>query len=379
MSELLAFTLNEAIVQAVARLVDDAGATREPSHSDLEAVMRRVGLLHVDQHQDPAVRVGKQKRVRQVLSCAMDNDEGAGVKAVGGLISMIRGCGGFRPESPNYCGRDGIDTCVDAFTTEPTELTEDGQLRQRSLVGLSGRALTVALRSYVVRAQRGFGDSVLIAGTDKDLIEATAAHVLVERFGNAGSVQREQKHKRYPNLRNRFTLKLRSRASPLRWAHRLCVRREHDIEAHADAHVRALIRVHGVLEVGGEKQQRPVLDPHDDLVGVLGAQLRDRRPDDAGLRARIMKVDRVATWPYMDVVDATEEVVGMMVDRMRRAARIGIRPASRDLEARRPDVQRNECGARGALEPGHQSLQLRATVKGRPALPRLASRQRGQP
>jgi len=186
-SEPLAFTLNEAVIQAVARLVDDAGATREPSHSDLEAVMRRVGLLHADPHQDPAVRVGKQKRVRQVLSWAMDNDEGAGVTAVGGLIAMIRGCGGFRPESPNYCGRDSIETCVDAFATEATELTLDGQLRQRSLAGLGGRDLTVALRSYVVRAQKGFGDSVLIAGTNKDLIEATAAHVLVERFGNAGS------------------------------------------------------------------------------------------------------------------------------------------------------------------------------------------------
>jgi Abortive infection C-terminus len=185
-SEPLTFTLNEAMVQAVARLVDDAGAPREPSHSDLEAVMLRAGLLHADPHRDPTVRVGKQKRVRQMLSWAMDNDEGTGAAAVGGLISMIRGCGGFRPGSPNYCGRDAIETCVDAFATEPVELTLDGQLRPRSLAGLSGRDLTVALRSYVVRAQKGFGDSVLIAGTNKDLIEATAAHVLVERFGANG-------------------------------------------------------------------------------------------------------------------------------------------------------------------------------------------------
>src|ERR1035437_4583304 len=41
---LLVFTLNETIVQAVARLVDDAGAIRVPSHSDLEDVFWRVGL-----------------------------------------------------------------------------------------------------------------------------------------------------------------------------------------------------------------------------------------------------------------------------------------------------------------------------------------------
>ena len=49
---------------------------------------------------------------------------------------------------------------------------------------MSGRNLTDALRSYVLRAQRGMEDSVLVAGTDKDLVEATAAHVLTERYGN---------------------------------------------------------------------------------------------------------------------------------------------------------------------------------------------------
>ena len=52
------------------------------------------------------------------------------------------------------------------------------------LSSLAGRELTEALRSYVVRAQQGYEDSVLLAGTDKDLIEATAAHVLTERYGS---------------------------------------------------------------------------------------------------------------------------------------------------------------------------------------------------
>jgi hypothetical protein len=43
----------------------------------------------------------------------------------------------------------------------------------------------MALRSYVVRAQQGFSDSVLVVGTDKDLLEATAAHVLTEQYGSA--------------------------------------------------------------------------------------------------------------------------------------------------------------------------------------------------
>lgn len=179
------FSLNEAIIQAVSRLVDDAGASREPSHSELEEVFRRAKVRRGDPHADSAAtRVGKQKRVRAVLNWAKENDEPAGVAAVVSLISMIKGCGGFRVESPNYCGTEVIATCVAAFDGEVVELTGDGLLRSRSLAALSGRDLTAALRSYVTRAQRGFEDSVLLAGTDKDIVEATAAHVLTERYGS---------------------------------------------------------------------------------------------------------------------------------------------------------------------------------------------------
>lgn len=177
------FTLNEAIIQAVSRLVDDAGKPREPSHSDLEAAFRRANLIAADPHQDPTVRVGKQKRVRAVLNWAHENDPDRGSSAVAGLISMIRGRGGFRPDSPNYCGKEAISTCIASFAGEPVELTIDGVLRPRSLAALTGKDLTAALRSYVDRARRGYQDSVLVVGTNKDLLEATSSHVLTERYG----------------------------------------------------------------------------------------------------------------------------------------------------------------------------------------------------
>lgn len=114
------FTVNEAIVQAVARLVDDAGASREPSHSDLEDLFRRVGLAAADPNRDPAVKVGKQKRVRHVLAWAMDQDEDAASDLVKDLIGMVRGLGGFRTGSPNYCGEDPITTCIAALPTSPS-------------------------------------------------------------------------------------------------------------------------------------------------------------------------------------------------------------------------------------------------------------------
>jgi len=181
------FTLTEAIAQATARLVDDAGASRLPSHFDLETVFKRSGVAQFDPHKDPAVRVGKHKRVREVLNNAIDNGNDAGAKCVEMLLGNLRGNGGFRPGSDNYCGDDAIASCVAAFSTEPVELTLDGQLRPRSLEGLTGRHLSDAIRSYVERARRGYADSVLVAGTNKDLIEAVAGHVIAEVFNSEPS------------------------------------------------------------------------------------------------------------------------------------------------------------------------------------------------
>jgi hypothetical protein len=180
--------LSDSLVHAIARLVDDAGATREPSHYDITEVFRRADLLAGDPHSDPlGTKVGKRKRVTQTLIWALDANQVAGVSGLVGLLGSVRGCGGFRPESGNFCGVDAISNCVAAFADQPTELTLDGQLRPRNLAALAGRELTDALLSYVVRAQRGHLDSVLVTGTDKDLIEATAAHVLEERFNVTAS------------------------------------------------------------------------------------------------------------------------------------------------------------------------------------------------
>ena len=181
----LSFSLSETMAHAVSRLVDDWQSPREPTHSDLGAALVRAGLQPADPHTDPsAPKMGKQKRVRAALQWALDNDEAAGVRGVTALIDLVRGSGGFLVMSPNYCGEDAVRTCIAAFESEPVELTVDGVLRPRNLAGLSGRELSEALRSYVVRAQRGHEDSVLVTGTGKDVIEAAAAYVLTERFGS---------------------------------------------------------------------------------------------------------------------------------------------------------------------------------------------------
>lgn len=176
--------LTDPVVFAMARLVDDAQSeTREPSHSDLDFQIARVKLQSADPKAQGQL-VGKAKRLRAVLSWALENNQRAGESLVESLLAFLRSCGGFRPTSPNYVGAEPITNAIAAFRAEGFTLTEDGELRPQLLENLSGAALSTALESYVRRAKRGAEDAALLAGTGKDLLEATAAHILVERNGS---------------------------------------------------------------------------------------------------------------------------------------------------------------------------------------------------
>lgn len=176
--------LTDAIIVALSKLVDDAQAQsyREPSHSEIQTQIDRAGLSSSDPNQHGQT-LGKAKRVRAVLNWAIENNTDAGGRFVYGLLGHIRGCGGFRQESPNYVGADVIHGAVEAFRTEGLVLGADGVLSPKVLDGLSGHELTEALDSYVRRAKKGVTDAALLTGTSKDLLEATAGHVLMTRYG----------------------------------------------------------------------------------------------------------------------------------------------------------------------------------------------------
>ncbi len=177
--------LSDAIIFAVSRLVDDGrlDVKREPSHARIESQIRRAGLDEADPHKDPTVRLGKAKRLEAVLSWALGNEPVRGEALVSYIISLVQGVGGFRSESPNYVGADAIEGARQVFAPEGFMLAASGELSPVLLDSLSGVEMTEALRRYVRRAQRGESDAALVTGTGKDLLEATAAHVLVERFG----------------------------------------------------------------------------------------------------------------------------------------------------------------------------------------------------
>lgn len=175
--------VNDSIIIAVSRLVDDAQAeTREPSHSDLEFQIARASLTAGDPKAQGQT-VGKAKRVRGTLSWALENAPDSAEVLVAALIALLRGKGGFRKGSPNYVGEDAIADAIDAFRGEGYELSAEGELHPTNLDTLDGTPLSDALEAYVRRARRGSEDAALLVGVGKDLLEATAAHVISMRFG----------------------------------------------------------------------------------------------------------------------------------------------------------------------------------------------------
>jgi hypothetical protein len=176
--------LSDSILFAVAALVDDAQSEerRAPTHSQIDFLVGRANLAAGDPKSQGQV-VGKAKRIRAVLSWALTNNPAQGESLVEGIVSYLRSCGGFRQDSSNFIGIEAIKNAIAAFRVEGFTLTNDGELHATVLDNLSGVQMTVALQGYIRRAQRGAEDAALLTGTAKDLLEATAAHVLVERQG----------------------------------------------------------------------------------------------------------------------------------------------------------------------------------------------------
>jgi Abortive infection C-terminus len=184
MSKNASAPVSDAIIVAVAQLVDDAQSVRrDPSHSDLDSEFKRAGLIEGDPKYQGQT-VGKAKRIRSTLSWALEHNPESSGEFVYSFIASLRGYGGFRESSPNYVGRDAIESAIAAFASEGYELSYHGDLRAKVLDNLSGVALTDALRAYIRRAKQGSDDAALVTGTGKDLLEAVAAHILQQRYGS---------------------------------------------------------------------------------------------------------------------------------------------------------------------------------------------------
>ncbi len=182
----MALPITDTIIAAIAKLVDDSktgGEYREPTHSDIEFYVNRCGLTSADPKAQGQT-VGKAKRVRAILSWAHDNNPNAGSKLIEQLLAKVRASGGFRDQSSNFVGSEAIENAIAAFDMEGFDLSKDGDIRPKILESLKGRDLTQALGAYARRAQKGVEDAALLSGTGKDLLEATAAHILQTKYGS---------------------------------------------------------------------------------------------------------------------------------------------------------------------------------------------------
>ena len=178
--------LTDSTAAVVRRMVDDHAAIekREPSHSQLESLIARAGLADYDPGRDRSRPIGKEKRVRAVLNTTLADDVLAGGRLQALIVSEIRGCGGFRSSSPNFIGDAVIEDARMVFQAEGWVLESDGELRPLVLDYLEAVEARDTLRGYVRRIRQGSTDDALVVGTGKDLLEATAAHVVARTYGS---------------------------------------------------------------------------------------------------------------------------------------------------------------------------------------------------
>jgi hypothetical protein len=149
------------------------------SHYVLDRTFERFQLQGFDPRRlDP--NAGKIKRVREVLTESAQQEPAKGGRLLLHLIDLLKGAGEF----PRLAQGGALTSLRGALRSAGLSIADDGTVAPLSLDGLSGRELTTALRVYVERARRGDTDAPLLAGTAKDLAEATARHVLVERGGS---------------------------------------------------------------------------------------------------------------------------------------------------------------------------------------------------
>jgi hypothetical protein len=131
--------LDDAIIIAVAELVNDAQTERrDPSHSDITHLVDRAGLGRGDPAQNGQT-VGKAKRVRAILSWALELAPDQGELFVASLIDMVRARGGFRQGSSNFVGQEPIVEAINAFRAQGFVLTAEGELRPATLDTLVGK------------------------------------------------------------------------------------------------------------------------------------------------------------------------------------------------------------------------------------------------
>lgn len=173
--------MNSEIASALARFFESG---KGPSHDELDRLFIKSTLSGFDPAPDARSRdVGKMKRVRGGLVDGSEADQAAALMFVKDLTAMLKARGCFTPASDQYAGDEVIRAAQSALKGVGWRLDGSGDLNPESVAGLAGRDLSEALQQYVRRIQRASDDEALTIGSAKELLEASARHVMVESTG----------------------------------------------------------------------------------------------------------------------------------------------------------------------------------------------------
>jgi hypothetical protein len=166
--------LSDEIAYAAINLID---ANRPPSHDQLSRLFTQTKVSSAD----PGSELGKVKRMRTVMSHALERDRAGSARLVFGLINLIRGEGGFRHDSVNFIGTETLRNLQDAYRASSFELASNGELRPLLLDNVPRSESHDVLKTYVRRIRQGSKDAPLVTGSGKDLLEASAQTVINDK------------------------------------------------------------------------------------------------------------------------------------------------------------------------------------------------------
>lgn len=172
--------LTDELASVLPRFCEDQ---RGPSHDELDRLLRRAGfdITSVGARRVEGESVGKMKRLRDVFGFALDKAPEKGWQLVVTFVPALKAVGRFRVGTEDYVGDAIISAAREAFGSVGYELDAEGNLRPRLIEDLGSLEANAVLLTYVRRAQRGALDAALVTGTSKDLLEATARHVLLRQ------------------------------------------------------------------------------------------------------------------------------------------------------------------------------------------------------
>ncbi|MDE3103267.1 MAG: abortive infection family protein [Chloroflexota bacterium] len=175
--------LTEELASVLPRFCEDQGG---PSHDEIDRLIRRAGFdpLVVGARRVDGDSVGKMKRLRDAFGHALDHASDKGWQLCLTFMAAVKAAGRFRVGTEEYVGEHVISAARDAFSSVGYELDVEGNLRPRLIEDLGSLEAHAVLLTYVRRAQRGASDAAHVTGTSKDLLEATARHVLLQRLSD---------------------------------------------------------------------------------------------------------------------------------------------------------------------------------------------------